>query len=240
MSKSNTINQGYWKTAIANCTDIKMIAIAAVITALRIVVKQFSIPIIPNSLYIEFSCYFDALGSMIYGPFLALISGAVSDTVGALLFPQGAYFFPYIFPEMLGSFIYALFLWNRKKVTVPRIILSRFTVNIICNIILNSLVMKLQYILYGGEKVVYLFSLLRISKNIIIFPLEGILIAIIIIAALPALKRLKLIRYDILSEKITAKNIVLVAVLFLISVALVLFYVFYLRDYLVIHNLQYI
>ena len=45
---------------------------------------------------------------MIYGPLVGLLVGAVSDTIGAVLFPTGAYFFPFIFVEMFSSFIFGL------------------------------------------------------------------------------------------------------------------------------------
>ena len=172
MVNTRVLKKDYWGQALNNCYDIKMLAIAAVITALSIAVKQFDIKIIPPStLIISFACYFHALGAFIYGPVLALFSGAISDTLGAIIFPQGAYSFPYIFPEMLSCFIYALFLWNRDKITVSRVLLARFTVNIICNIILNSIIMKWQYILYGGERYIPLFTSVRIAKNLIRFPL---------------------------------------------------------------------
>ncbi|MCQ2735419.1 MAG: folate family ECF transporter S component [Alphaproteobacteria bacterium] len=241
MQNSKLIKQNFWKEALKNCRDVKMIAVAAVLTALRIAVKAFSIPIIPDALKIEFTCYFDALGSMIYGPFLALLSGAISDTLGAVIFPQGgSYFLPYIIPEMLGSFIYALLLWNRKKVTVSRIVFSRFAVNIICNIILNSLVLKLYFIKYMSGKAVAFINLVRISKNLILFPLEGILIAIIITAALPGLKRLGVVSNEVKGEKVTPKSIIIVAVLLLVSIGLVVFYKLYLANYLNAHNFNWL
>lgn len=222
MVNTRVLKNDYWGQALNNCRDIKMLAIAAVITALSIAVKQFDIKIIPPStLIISFACYFHALGAFIYGPVLALFSGAISDTLGAVIFPQGAYFFPYIFPEMLSCFIYALFLWNRDKITVSRVLLARFTVNIICNIILNSIIMKWQYILYGGERYIPLFTSVRIAKNLIMFPLEGILMAIIISAAIPALNSLNVLKSRVEGETVTTKSVITVLILLLVSVGLV-------------------
>ena len=62
---------------------------------------------------------------MLYGPIMALLGGLISDTIGAVLFPSGPYFFPYALIEMSSGFIFALFLY-RAKLTEFRIILARF------------------------------------------------------------------------------------------------------------------
>lgn len=235
--ENTSLKKNYWKKAVENCRDIKMLAIAAVMTALSIAVKAFDITLIPpQALIISFACYFHALGAFIYGPVLALFSGAISDTLGAVFFSKGDYFLPYIIPEMLSCFIYAVFLWEREKITVSRILLARFTVNIICNIILNSIIMKWQFILYGGEKYTALLTGTRVAKNLIVFPFEGLLMAIIIVAAITPLKSLGVIEKGVAGEKINAKSIAVVLILFLLSVGLVALYVFWLRGYLLSQN----
>ena len=240
MTRSDILKKDYWSAALKNCADIKMIAVAAIFTALSIGVKAFDIPIIPNVLIISFACYFHALGALIYGPFLALFSGAVSDTLGAILFPQGAYFFPYIFPEMLSCFIYALFFWKKENISVSRVLTARFTVNILCNIILNSVIMKWQYILYGGEKYVPLLTMTRVVKNLVIFPLEGAVMAMIITAAVPAMKSLRIIPKNTKTGKLNADGIILLIDLFILSAGLVAYYVFGLRDFLMNYNWSFI
>ena len=49
----------------------------------------------------------------------------VSDTLGALLFPTGAYFFPFIFVEMLGSFLFAVSLYRTKITSALRTVERR-------------------------------------------------------------------------------------------------------------------
>ena len=237
MTKTKIISKDYWNLAAANCTNTKMLAIAAVITALRIAVKAFTIPILSTNLVIAFSCYFDVVGSFVYGPILALFSGAISDTLGAIIFPLGDYFLPYIIPEMLGSFIYALFLWNQKRITVTKVLLSRFTVNIICNILLNSIILKWQSVLFGWEKAINLFNLLRIAKNLILFPLEGILMAIVISAVINPLKRMGIVNRETEGEELSAKNISVVVILLAVSILLVLLFVKYLMPVITNNNI---
>ena len=60
---------------------------------------------------------------MIFGPVVAIIAAAISDTLGCILFPTGVYFFPFIFTEIAGSLIFALFLY-RAPLTNLRVTLS--------------------------------------------------------------------------------------------------------------------
>ncbi|MCQ2477830.1 MAG: folate family ECF transporter S component [Clostridia bacterium] len=239
MSKNiSALKKEYWCEAAKNFSNIKMITIAAVITALRIAVKMLRVPMVAG-LELTLDCYINSLGAFIYGPLVGLLVGAVSDTLGAILFPSGAYFFPFIFVEMASSFIFGIFLWNRD-LKVSRVILSKFTVNLVCNMILTSVFMKWYYIFFGIESAYPLVNLLRIVKNLVLFSLEGILITVILRAAIPALKSVGIINGDIKTESFTKKHILLIALLLALSVAILLLYIFFLKDYLTAHNIKFL
>lgn len=227
----------YWKDAAKNFTKTKMLVYAALICALRIVVKALKIPVLPGNLTITFDAYVNAIGSLVYGPLVGLAVGAVSDTIGAILFPSGAYFFPFIFVEMSSSFIFGLFLW-RRKITAPRVILAKFATNFFCNIVLTSLVMKWMYAYFGFNSAYPFINMARIVKNLILFPIEGILICFVLNAFLPALKQLKFTTDGQKGLTLTLKDFILVGALLLVSIALVLFYVFFLKDWLAAHNIK--
>ncbi len=230
--------KGYWSEAAKNFTRTKMLVYAALICALRIVVKAIKIPVLPGNLTITFDAYVNAIGSLVYGPLIGLAVGAVSDTVGALLFPSGTYFFPFIFVEMSSSFIFGLFLWKRK-ITVPRVIFAKFAVSFFCNIVLTSLVMKWFYAYLGTGKAYPFINAVRIVKNLILFPIEGILICFVLNAFIPALKQLRFVSETQLGLKPTLKDFILVGALLLLSVALVLFYVLFLKDWISAHNIKF-
>lgn len=229
--------KGYWSEAVRNFTNTKMLVFAALICALRIAVKALRIPVLPGELNISFDPYVNAIGSLVYGPLVGLAVGAVSDTIGAILFPSGAYFFPFIFVEMSSSFLFGLFLWKRK-LTAPRVICAKFTVSFFCNIVLTSLVMKWNYQWLGLDKTYYFINLARIVKNLIMFPLEGILICFVLNAFLPALKQLRFATAEQCGLKPTKRDFFLVGGLLLLSVAIVLLYVFFLKDWLAAHNVK--
>ena len=229
----------YWRLAAKNFSDVRMLVFASLIIALRVAVKMLKSPLAAG-LSLSFDCCVNSVGSMIYGPLVSLAVGAVSDTLGCILFPSGAYFFPFIFVEMSSSFIFALFLWKRD-LSVLRVLASKFTVNFICNIVLTSIFMKwMYYVMYGLEdaQAYALINLTRIGKNLVLFPLESVLITLILAALTPAFRSLKLLPKTQEKMKIEPKHVALIMVLTLLSVALILFYVFFFKDFLSAHNIK--
>lgn len=234
LTEEKILSSSYWKSAAANLKDIRMITFAAIIIAMRIAVKFITIS--TGGITFSLDCYVNSIGSLVYGPVVGLMVGAISDTLGFLLHPSGAYFFPYIFVEMGSSFIFALFFWKRK-ISAPRILLSKFTVNLICNIIMTSAIMKLQKFMIGESY--NLINLVRIVKNLVTFPVEAMLITIILGSLIPAFKSLKLIDKEQESVKLRVKDIVMIVVFLAISIALVLFYIFFLKDFISEHNIKF-
>lgn len=238
-AQSGILSPAYWREAAKQLTVPRMLVFAALITALRVAVKMFKIPI-ATGVSLSFDCYVNSLGSMVYGPVVALLVGAVSDTVGYLLFPSGAYFLPFILVEMTSSFLFALFLW-RREITAPRVLAAKFSVNLVCNIFMTSLFMKWSYYVFSGAEAAQaysIFNLVRVAKSLVLFPLEAVLIVTVLSAFLPALRRLRIVPADQRNIKPEPKHIVFFSLLTLFSVALIVFYVVYLRGFLASHNVK--
>ena len=237
MLAKHSLGRNYWRAAAGELKNTKSIVFASFIVVLRIVVKAFKIPMAAG-LSLTFDCYVNSLGSLIYGPIVGLCVGAVSDTLGYLVFPSGIYFFPFIFVEMLSSFIFGLFFWKRQ-IYVLRVLIAKFVVNLVCNIILTSLFMKWMYVVFGDPKAATysIINLVRIVKNLVLFPVESILIVLILGAFIPALKSMKLISASQGALILEKKHIFIVIITAILSVALILFYIFYLKDYISAHNL---
>lgn len=220
-------HRDYWKHAVSEFGNPRTIIIAAMITALRIILRSLSIPLIPNALYISVGFFANALGSMIYGPLVGLASGAISDTLGAFLFPHGDYFFPYILIAMSSSFIFGLFFY-RARLSVGRVILARFTVVLVCNIILTPVIMRCYYAYFGIDSTYKFFTLARTLKNAALLPAEALLLSLFLFAIVPFTARMKLTAYAGSKRKFTRANIITLAVLTVISaVAVYFYYVFY-------------
>lgn len=220
LQKSNTLYKtpfsvAYWRDAAAELKDTRMIVIAALMIALRVALKSLGIPLAPN-LKINIAFFINALGAMIFGPVVATVAAAISDTLGCILFPQGVYFFPFIFIEIAGSVIFALFLY-RAKVTVTRIALSRFCIDFFVNIVLNMPLMSLYYDMVLGQSYDWM-QLPTIAKNLCMFPVEAILLIMFMGVMIPIVHRMHLV-YDNGSDlKLTRKVVVMLVALFILAV----------------------
>lgn len=207
----------YWRLAAAELKNVRILVWAALIVALRVVVKSFSIPVFEN-LYVSISFLPNALGSMVYGPVVALLTGIVSDLFGALLFPTGAYFPPFMLVEMLGSLLFALFLY-RMPLKFWRIAVSKLSVNLLCNLLLTPIFLAWMY----GRGAV-LASAERIVKNLLLFPFETLLLTLFLGAMIPVLRRMGLANGGQTAVKLSARHIALLAALFVVSAAAIAAY----------------
>lgn len=199
---AHPFSKSYWRDAAAELKDTKILVIAALMIALRVALKGLAIPLAPN-LKINIAFFVNALGAMIFGPVVAAVAAAVSDTLGCLLFPQGVYFFPFIFIEIAGSVIFALFLY-RTKVTATRLALSRFCIDFFVNILLNMPIMALYYKVVLGKSYTWM-QIPVIAKNLCMFPVEAILLIMFMSIMVPLLYRQRLIYFSGEGLKMTKK-----------------------------------
>ena len=212
----------YWKQAASELKNTKTLIFAALMIALRIALKSVSIYIAAD-LRISIEFLVNALGAMVFGPVVAIAGAAVSDTLGALLFPSGPYFFLFIFTEIAGSLVFALFFY-RTKISVTKVILSRFCTNFFVNIVLQTPIMVLYYQMMLG-KTYKILNLPRMIKNLVLFPIESLLLVLFLRALIPALKSLGYKVSDISNLHFTKKNIITLVILTIIGVAAVVAYV---------------
>ena len=212
----------YWKQAASELKNTKTLIFAALMIALRIALKSVSIYIAAD-LRISIEFLVNALGAMVFGPVVAIAGAAVSDTLGALLFPSGPYFFLFIFTEIAGSLVFALFFY-RTRISVTKVILSRFCTNFFVNIVLQTPIMVLYYQMMLG-KTYKILNLPRMIKNLVLFPIESLLLVLFLRALIPALKSLGYKVSDISNLHFTKKNIITLVILTIIGVAAVVAYV---------------
>lgn len=183
MSKSN---RDYWKDAAKNFGSVRMLAVCAMFVALRCAVGAVFIPVDEN-LRIYFTYAVAALGASIYGPLMALAEGCISDLLGFLIAPSGGFFPGYTLSAMLGSVTYALFFY-RQRMSVLRIFLCRLTVNLVVNVVIGSV---WSAVLYGKGYYYYLAK--SVVKNLLLLPVETLVMAVVFRTMNPLLERMKLI-----------------------------------------------
>jgi ECF transporter S component (folate family) len=85
-----------------------------------------------------------ALLAMLYGPLWAMLTAALGDLVGALLFPTGAYFPGFTVTAALTGLIFGLFLYRRERAWL-RAFLAALTNSFFITLILNSLMIAVFF-----------------------------------------------------------------------------------------------
>ena len=208
----------YWRDAAAELRDTRILVFAALMIALRVALKSLGIPIAAD-LKINIAFFVNAFGAMVFGPVVAILAAAISDTLGCLLVPSGAYFFPFIFIEIAGSLIFALFLY-RARVTATRVILSRFCIDFFVNIVLNTPIMWLYYKMVLGKSYA-IFQLPRIIKNLALFPLESVLLVLFLTAMMPVGARFGLLYDKGENLRLRKRQVALLVTLFVVGAACV-------------------
>lgn len=182
LTVASPFTRGYWHTAARELKNLRMLTLAAIVVALRIVLGGVRIPLGDN-LNIFFGYLINSLGSAIYGPVVALLSGFATDILGYFVRPDGPFFPGYVLSTMLGSFFYALFFY-RARITLPRIIGAKLTVNLLVNVGLGALWSAIQF-----SKGYYYYLAKSLTKNIGMLPIEVFLLWLFLRAMAPVCAR---------------------------------------------------
>ncbi len=213
-------SKGYWRTAAAELKDTKMLVVTALMIALRVALKPLAIPLGPQ-LSIQTAMLATALGAMIFGPVVAIPAAIVSDTVGFMIYPTGDYFLPFVLTEIASTMFYALFLY-RAKVTPTRVMLSRFCICFLVNVVLQQFIYAWWYVYIGNpeqarESILGMMTIARIFKNLAMFPIESVVLTLFLKFLLPVTRRAGLTYCSDTDMKFDKKQIVTLVCLVLIG-----------------------
>ena len=192
---SHPFSKAYWRDAAAELKDIKMLVITALMIALRIALKPFAIYIGPQ-MAIQTATLATALGAMIFGPVVAIPAAMISDTIGFMIFPTGDYFLPFMLTEIASTMIYALCFY-RAKPNATRVMVARFLICFLVNVVLQQLIFAWQYTYMGNpdkakDSILGIMGMARIFKNLFFFPIETVVITLFLKVLLPVTTRAKL------------------------------------------------
>ena len=212
--------KGYWRDAAAELKDTRMLVITALMIALRVALKPLAIPLGPQ-LSIQTAMLATALGAMIFGPVMAIPAAIISDTVGFMLYPTGDYFLPFVLTEIASTMFYALLLY-RAKVTPARVMLARFFICFLVNVVLQQFIYAWWYVYIGNpdqakESILGIMTVTRIFKNLAMFPIESVVLTLFLKVLLPITKRMHLTYGPDTDMKISKKQIVTLVCLTLIG-----------------------
>ena len=188
-------SKAYWRDAAAELKDIKMLVVTALMIALRIALKPFAIYIGPQ-MAIQTATLATALGAMIFGPVVAIPAAMISDTIGFMIFPTGDYFLPFMLTEIASTMIYALCFY-RAKPSATRVIIARFLICFVVNVVLQQLIFAWQYTYLGNpekakDSIMGIMTTARLFKNLFFFPIESVVITLFLKVLIPVTARVKL------------------------------------------------
>ena len=185
-------SKAYWRDAAAEMKDTKMLVVTALMIALRIALKPLAIPVGPQ-MSIQTAMLATALGAMIFGPVMAIPAAIISDTIGFMIYPTGDYFLPFVLTEIASTMIYALCLY-RSKVSPTRVMLSRFFICSVVNVVLQQLIFAWYYLWIGNPEsarsaILGITTISRIFKNLFFFPIETVVLTLFLKFLLPVTRR---------------------------------------------------
>ncbi len=150
---------------------VRNIAIMGLLVAMEVVLARFFSISLWN-LRIGFAFIPLVIAGVALGPVEGAIVGALSDFLGATLFPMGAYFPGFTISNMLVGMMYGLFL--HKKITIPRVLACVAINKFIISMLLSTLWIS---ILYGSPFVGLLPA--RAAQSVGLFIVEIITIVVL-------------------------------------------------------------
>ncbi len=227
-------SKAYWRDAAAELKDVKMLVITALMIALRIALKPFAIYIGPQ-MAIQTATLATALGAMIFGPVMAIPAAMISDTIGFMIFPTGDYFLPFMLTEIASTMIYALCLY-RAKPSAGRVILARFLICFLVNVVLQQLIFAWQYTYMGNpekakDSIMGIMTVARIFKNLFFFPIEAVVITLFLKVLVPVTVRARLTFDNSSGLNFTRKQIAALVLLVVVGVGSAVGYLTYRYNY---------
>ena len=219
---AHPFSKAYWRDAAAELNDVKMLVITALMIALRIALKPLAIPLGPQ-MYIQTATLATALGAMIFGPVMAIPAAMISDTIGFMIFPNGDYFLPFMLTEIASTVIYALCFY-RAKPNATRVIIARFLICFLVNVILQQFIIAWQYSYMGNpekakDTIMGIMTQARIFKNLFFFPIETVVITLFLKVLVPVTSRMKLTYGGSTGLDFTKKQIAALVLLMVVGAA---------------------
>lgn len=149
----------------------RRIVASALFVALATILSFFSITV-SSTLEIRFNGLAIAAAGILLGPGLGGAVGALSDILGYMVHPAGAFFPGFTISYALSGLIFGLIV--HKKSSVLRVLIAQAVITVGIDMMLNTFWLSLMY----GNAFMALFAA-RIVKNIVLYPLYSVLLCVI-------------------------------------------------------------
>ncbi len=159
-------------------SQTKKLTVCGMILALAVLAGALKIPI--NS-YVEirFSFLPIAIAGYLFGPLYGGIVGALSDILGFIVKPTGAFFPGFTIAQAVTGVLYGAILRPRKQknelfpaISFSRILAAQLAVMLVVSMFLNTINLSILY----GEGFIPVF-ISRLARTLIMFPINLILLS---------------------------------------------------------------
>ena len=155
--------------------DVKVLTLAAMITAVGIILGFFKIPI-TQIIEIRFGSLPIAVAGMSLGPGIAAIVGALIDIGGYLVKPTGPFFPGFTISGIVSGIIFGAILY-KKEFHPIRIVAAVLVHTLIVGIIMNTFWLDWMYLKAGFFNTL----MIRLPKELAMIPVNIFLLSIFLL-----------------------------------------------------------
>lgn len=185
-----------FKDSAKEMKSLKNLAAISLLIAVAVVLKMFVSIQLTQTLKISTAFVAAASIGMLFGPVPGVLAGIVADVLGVLV-KGDAYMVGFTIPEAVGYLLYGMILYKMKPEklefkslkeffgsiianlpTVLRIVGAKAAVNLVCNVIINPIVLYSYGFLAQDALKAAIET--RIIKNLCALPFESILLIIVL------------------------------------------------------------
>ena len=123
--------------------SVRTITTMAMLAAIAIILGMFSIEY-GNFIRIGFSSIPNGIIAYLFGPTVGGIFSGTLDIIKYILKPTGPFCPQLTLVTMLAGVMYGC-MYYKKKLTLPRVLITKFIVMLVCNVFLNTLCLTVLY-----------------------------------------------------------------------------------------------
>lgn len=174
-----------FQQSAAELRTTRCLTLTALLIALNVTMDLLNLRIqLTPELRVGFGFVCNAAIAMLFGPVVGMTAGFCTDVLGYLVNQGGGFYFPgYTLTAIVGGLLYGLWLYRPDEAVrgqladssrmsrILRVVGAKASVNLLCNIVLNTIWASVT-----GGKAMALLLPARAIKNIILLPLECIIL----------------------------------------------------------------
>lgn len=154
--------------------SVRNLTLCGVLLAIKVVLSAYGTLRLAPTIQIGTSFIVSAAIGLILGPFVGGLTGAASDIISYMMFPDGPFSIAFTLLSVLSGSLYGFLLYN-KKVTILRCFITELIIICLVNVILNTMLLS---ILWGKAfmEMVYV----RLTVNAIQIPIKTFIMYVVL------------------------------------------------------------